>query len=122
MHVLNLFRRNGGKWHEVRWHNGQRQIFMALRFATRGGDRPPVVEKLRPPEGADGAGRAGVADGAGSTAVDESLIVREIETAVAEYNRMNQCALRVAAIRHRVTGAAEPIDFGMAARKLLNLL
>src|SRR4051812_19627488 len=106
MHVLNLFRRNG-KWHEVRWRNGQRQIFMALRFATRDADRPPVVEKLPPPEGADGANGD---DGGESAQLDESLIVREVETAVAEYNRMNHCALRVATIRHQVTGAPEPID------------
>jgi len=103
MRVLNLFRRNG-KWHEVRWRNGRRQIFMALRFATRDADQPPVVERL-PPERADSANRG---DGGESVQLDESLIVREVETAVAEYNRMNHCALRVATIRHQTTGSPEP--------------
>ena len=78
--MLSLFRRKDEKWHEVRWRSGPRRIFMALRFATTEPPGAPEVEKLPP------------AEGAGETKVDQALIVREVETAVAEYNRMNHCA------------------------------
>jgi hypothetical protein len=116
----NLFRRKNGKWHEVRWRNGPRQIFMALRFATDGAspaDHPPTIEKLTPQQDPDGAAAEAPVSGA-----DEGQIVREVQAAVAEYNKMNLCALRVAGIRYRATGDADPADHGTATRKLLNLL
>src|SRR4051794_24672782 len=118
--VLNLFRRKNGKWHEVRWRNGERQILMALRFASDGAspaDHPPTIEKLPPGEEPGDA-----AEGTEPSPVDEALIVREVAQAVAEYNRMNLCALRVAGIRYRATGDADHLDHGTATRKLLNLL
>ncbi len=111
-----MFRRKSDKWREVRWRNGARHVYLALRFATDvadGGDRvsyPPTIEKTiaesGPPE----------------SAPDEALIIREVQSAVAEYNRMNLCALRVAGIRYGSIGGAVPIDYGTATRKLLNLL
>ena len=117
--VFNLFRRKNGKWHEVRWRNGPRQIFMALRFASEDAgpsDAPPTIERLPPADPAED-----MPVGAESKA-DEALIVQEVARAVAEYNRMNLCALRVAGIRYRATGDADHIDHGTATRKLLNLL
>src|SRR3954447_524881 len=84
--VFNLFRRNNGKWHEVRWRNGPRHIVMALRFAADGApEDAPTVERLAGAEG----------EGAGSA--DDAQLVQHIQGAVAEYNRMNLCSLRVAA-------------------------
>jgi hypothetical protein len=120
MRLLNtLFQRTGtknGKWHEVRWRNGPRQIFLALRFANGGPNGSVVVEHLPADEGtSDGAA------GAGKVA-NEALVLKEIESAVAEYNRMNLCALRLAGVRLRASEPAQPADFGAATRKLLNLL
>jgi hypothetical protein len=122
MRLLNtLFQRNNtksGKWHEVRWRNGPRQIFMALRFANGSHDRPPVVEQLPPEED-----RSDLSDAGGAaTRADEALVVKEIQSAVTEYNRMNLCALRVAGVRLRATDDVQPADFATATRKLLNLL
>ena len=108
--MLSLFRKKGEKWHEVRWRNGPRRIYLALRFAATEPAAPPEVEKLPP------------AEGSGDAKADPSLIVREVESAVAEYNRMNHCALRVAAIRYRSNESADHVDHGTATRKLLNLL
>src|SRR3954453_3816997 len=120
MRLLNtLFQRNNaksGKWHEVRWRNGPRQIFMALRFANGGHDRPPVVEQLPPGDEQYDVPSASQARS------DEALVLKEIQSAVTEYNRMNLCALRVAGVRLRATDAVQPADFGAATRKLLNLL
>ena len=123
MRLLNtLFQRNnakGGKWHEVRWRNGPRQIFMALRFANGGHDRPPIVEQLpSEDEQSDVSGDGG----ASGTRADEALVLKEIQSAVTEYNRMNLCALRVAGVRLRASEATQPADFGAATKKLLNLL
>ena len=97
MRLLNtLFQRTGtknGKWHEVRWRNGPRQIFMALRFANGGPNGSVVVEHL-PAE----VGASEVAGDAVKVA-NEALVLKEIESAVAEYNRMNLCALRLAGVR-----------------------
>jgi hypothetical protein len=120
MRLLNtLFQRNnakGGKWHEVRWRNGPRQIFMALRFANGGHDRPPVVEQLPAEEDEPGSARGA------PVAPDEALVLKAIQSAVTEYNRMNLCALRVAGVRLRASEATQPADFGAATKKLLNLL
>ena len=120
MRLLNtLFQRastRNGKWHEVRWRNGPRQIFMALRFANGGPNGSVVIEHLPAEEGA-----SDVAAGAGKVA-NEALVLKEIESAVAEYNRMNLCALRLAGVRLRASEPTQPADFGAATRKLLNLL
>jgi len=112
--VFNLFRRNNGsngKWHEVRWRNGPRHIVMSLRFAVDGTpDAPPAVERLS------------AAEGEGVGTVDDAQIVEHIRGAVAEYNRMNLCNLRVASVRVDAAADAEPIDYGTATRKMLNLL
>jgi len=112
--VFNLFRRNNGnngKWHEVRWRNGPRHIVMAMRFAPDGvPEGTPTVERLSAAEG----------EGAGTS--DDAEIVQHIRGAVAEYNRMNLCSLRVAAVRVDAAADAEPIDYGTATRKMLNLL
>lgn len=109
--VFNLFRRNNGKWHEVRWRNGPRHIVMALRFAADGAaEAAPTVERLSAAEG-EGAGTA-----------DDAQVVLHVQAAVAEYNRMNRCNLRVAAVRVDAASDAEPIDYGTATRKMLNLL
>jgi hypothetical protein len=120
MRLLNsLFQRTSGrngKWHEVRWRNGPRQIFMALRFANGGPNGSVVVEHLPAEDG-----KPDSLDGAIKVA-DQSLVLKEIESAVAEYNRMNLCALRLAGVRLRASDPTQPADFGAATRKLLNLL
>jgi hypothetical protein len=120
MRLLNtLFQRTSGrngKWHEVRWRNGPRQIFMALRFANGGPNGSVTIEHL-PAEDA-GPGRSDDE----SRIPDQALVLKEIETAVAEYNRMNLCALRLAGVRLRASDPTQPADFGAATRKLLNLL
>lgn len=119
LNVIGLFRRKDRKWHEVRWRSGARRIFMALQFATDAGarDDAPAVEKL-PPQDEDGEMAAHFM----WDAAKEAAIVREVQTAVSEYNRMNLCALRVTRVRHRATEGVEPLDYGTATRKLLNLL
>lgn len=111
--MLSLFRRKNGKWHEVRWANGRRDIYLSLQFADSPGSPAgdePTVEKLAP--------RGGKPVGE----VDVAAMVREVRAAVTEYNRRNLCALRVAGIRYRPSPDTDPADHGAAARKLLNLL
>jgi hypothetical protein len=124
--VLNLFRRKQNeKWHDVRWRNGNRHIFLSLRFATEG-EPPargsPTIEKL--PASAITTDTTEIPDDAsgGTATADTAMIIRAVEEAVAEYNRMNRCALRVASIRYWATGEADHVDHGTATRKLLNLL
>ena len=120
MRLLNtLFQRTSaknGKWHEVRWRNGPRQIFMALRFANGSPNESVVVEHLSAEDAAPG----GSDDKSGIP--DQAQVLKEIESAVAEYNRMNLCALRLAGVRLRASEPTQPADFGAATRKLLNLL
>jgi hypothetical protein len=115
-----LWRKNT-KWHEVEWRDGSRTIWMALRFApepqpeadssaAESPARPPLLEVL-PVEGKDAG-----------TISDGPQTITEVETAVDEYNKMNLCALRVVGIRRHATTAAQAVDYGTAARKLLNLL
>ena len=113
-----MFWKRQEKWHEVRWFDGPRDIYLALQFA-RDGDEPgngearPTVERL---DSKDPKARSG------QPPLDESQLVAEIEAAVVEYNRKNLCSLRVGAIRYRAKGGANAEDHGSAARKLLNLL
>ncbi|CAA9412461.1 MAG: hypothetical protein AVDCRST_MAG64-2389 [uncultured Phycisphaerae bacterium] len=110
-----LFWKKAEKWHEVRWFNGPRDIYLAIQFAgdaDRGEDRP-TVERL--------PSKDAVANAA-QPPLDESQLVAAVDRAVAEYNRKNLCALKVAGIRYRVKGGADLADHGLAARKLLNLL
>ena len=107
-----------GKWHEVRWRNGPRQIFLALRFANGGPNGSAVVVERLP---AEDAKRGDEAESA-ATVAEDALVLKEIESAVAEYNRMNLCALRLAGVRLRASDLTQPADFGAATRKLLNLL
>jgi hypothetical protein len=102
------------KWHEVRWFNGPRDIYLAIQFAEEGAPpRKPQIERLssKDPEA-----------NAAQPPLDDGKIVGEIESAVAEYNRKNRFSLRVSRIRFRSKGGADVPDHGAAARKLLNLL
>ena len=129
---FNLFRRKNGKWHEVRWRSGARHIFLALRFAPDGtgpSAAAPTIEKLPQPRAENGTPESGTPENgaphpsqSAHAEADEALIIREVQAAVAEYNRMNLCALRVAGIRYLAVGGADPRDHGTATRKLLNLL
>ena len=120
MRLLNtLFQRTSGrngKWHEVRWRNGPRQIFLALRFANGGPNGSVVIEHLPAEDAAPGSSddKSGIPD--------QALVLTEIESAIGEYNRMNLCALRLAGVRLRASDPTQPADFGAATRKLLNLL
>jgi hypothetical protein len=109
------------KWHEVEWRDNGRTIWMALRFAPdapaelpTGGPapaiKPPFVETLS----IDGMPR--------ESTVDDAAIIAQVELAVAEYNKMNLCALRILGIRRHAIPRAHPNDYGTATRKLLNLL
>ncbi len=112
-----LFWKKAEKWHEVRWFNGPRDIYLAVQFRAdgepRAGEDPPVVERLASKDAAANAAQG---------AVDEGQLVAVVREAVAEYNRKNLCGLRVAGIRYRAKGGADVADHGAAARKLLNLL
>ena len=120
---FNLFGRKNGKWHEVRWRSGPRHVYLALRFAPDGAGSAaaPTIERL-PAENGAGAAAAEGTNGDKQGTTDEAQIILAVQAAVAEYNRMNLCALRVAGIRYRAGGGAEPLDHGTATRKLLNLL
>ena len=110
-----LFWKKAEKWHEVRWFNGPRDIYLAIQFAgdaERGEDRP-AVERLPSKDAAANAAQP---------PIDESQLVTVIGQAVAEYNRKNLCGLKVAGIRYRAKGGADEADHASAARKLLNLL
>ena len=110
-----FFWKKAEKWHEVRWFHGQRDIYLALQFAgddVNGEDRP-TVERLPSKDAAANAAQP---------PIDESAILAEIERAVKEYNRMNLCHLKVAAVKYRVKGGADVADHGAAAKKLLNLM
>lgn len=118
-----FFWKKAEKWHEVRWFNGPRDIYLAIQFAgdddgdAAGGDvgtavRPAVQRLASKDAGANDA----------QPPIDESLLVGQIESAVREYNKRNLCGLRVAAVKYRAKGGADVADHGSAARKLLNLL
>jgi hypothetical protein len=115
-----LFRKKAEKWHEVRWFNGPRDIYLAIQFTGEAGDRGgaagedrPTVERLPSKDAAANAAQQ---------PIDESALVVAVRQVVAEYNRRNLCGLRVAGIRYRAKGGADLADHGTAARKLLSLL
>jgi hypothetical protein len=125
------------KWREVRWFSGARDIYLAIQFAGDAsanghavngnghgvngngngngvaGAARPKVERLPSKDAAANAAQP---------ALDEAMVLGEIERAVEEYNRKNRFHLRVCGIRYRSKGGADVADHGAAARKLLNLL
>ncbi|MDB5298263.1 MAG: hypothetical protein JWO31_4246 [Phycisphaerales bacterium] len=111
-----IFWKKAIKWHEVRWFNGPRDIYLAVRFAgeddAEGEDRP-TVERL--------SSKDAVANAA-QPPIDESQLVAVVGEAVAEYNRRNLCSLKVAAVKYRAKGGADLADHSVAARKLLSLM
>lgn len=106
--MLSLFRKKDEKWHHVRWRNGPRRLFLALQFTAQA-VATPLIERIAPSTN-------------GAVQPDDASIVREILTAIDEYNRKNLCALKVARIRYRANASVEAADHGTATRKLLNLL
>lgn len=108
-----FFWKKAEKWHEVRWFNGPRDIYLALQFNDEQVEDRPTVQRLPSKDAAANAAQP---------PIDESAMLAEIERAVKEYNRMNLCHLKVAAVKYRVKGGADVADHGAAAKKLLNLL
>ncbi|QOV90604.1 hypothetical protein [Humisphaera borealis] len=109
-----FFWKKAEKWHEVRWFNGQRDIYLAMQFADdNSGEDRPTVQRLPSKDPAANAAQQ---------PIDESAMLAEIERALKEYNRMNLCQLRLAGVKYRVKGGANVADHGAAAKKLLNLL
>jgi hypothetical protein len=121
MNFIGRLWKKDAKWHEVEWRDDGRTIWMALRFAPEAqGEstadnpappvKPPYIESLP----GDGAST--------ESTVEDAAIIEQVQTAVAEYNKMNLCALRVVGIRRHAVPHAQAVDYGTATRKLLNLL
>lgn len=106
------------KWHEVRWFNGPRDIYLALKFADEkaaAAPEPavPAIERLTSKDAAANAAQP---------PIDEPSLAAAIASEVTTYNRKNHFFLKVAGIRYRAKGGADVADHASAARKLLNLL
>ena len=112
-----LFWKKAEKWHEVRWFNGPRDIYLAVRFTGdeddgRGAGRPTVARLPSKDAAANAA----------QPPIDEAALVAAVGDAVAEYNKRNLCGLRVAGVKYRAKGGADLADHKTAARKLMSLL
>ena len=103
--MFGLFRR---KWHNVRWHSGERHVQLSILFGRSEPSRIDIVVPMVERIGA-----------ASDTAPHTDQVMADVLDAVREFNERNRTGLRVAVIRYSADDTTGHLE---ATRKLLSRL